>query len=82
MHAKAYDPTIELRSDEQGQRFLYSLRNNSIYTVSLNSLDDREDQNYVGDKGTTKPTGVHLKKTETRIYERAEKGGREPPNIK
>ena len=37
---------------------------------SLNTLDDKEGQNYVGSK---------TKKTGTRIYERAEKSGREPP---
>ena len=31
---------------------------------SQNTLDDREDQNYVGNKGATKPTGVHLRKLE------------------
>ena len=34
------------------------------YTVSLNTLDDKEDQNYVGNEEATKPTGVHLRKLE------------------
>ena len=36
----------------------------TTYTESLNNLDDREDKNFVINEGTTKPTGVHLRKRE------------------
>ena len=64
LHAEAYDPTIELRRNKLGLKFLYRLRSNTKYTESLNTLDDREDQNYEENKGTTKPTGLHLIKLE------------------
>ena len=48
LHAEACDPTMELRKNELGLRMLYRLRSNSTYTVSLNTLDDRKYQNYVG----------------------------------
>ena len=37
---------------------------NITYTVSLITIDDRDDQNYEEDKGATKLTGVHLRKLE------------------
>ena len=61
MHAKAYDPPLELRRKELGLRFLYRPRSNTTYTESLNTLDEREEQNYEENEGATKPTGVHLK---------------------
>ena len=61
MYAEAYDPTMELRKKELGLRFLYRLRSNSTYTDSLNTLDDREDQNMQETKEQKKPTGVHLR---------------------
>ena len=64
MHAEAYNPTMKLRRNELRLRFLYYLRRNSTYTESLNTLDNREDQNYVGNEGAIKPTGVHLRKLE------------------
>ena len=57
---------------------MYRLKSNGTYTESLNTLDDREDQNYKENKGATKPTGIQLSKLEN-IFERAEKGRREPP---
>ena len=45
LHAEACNPTMELRRNELGPRFLYKLRSNFTYTESLNILDDREDQN-------------------------------------
>ena len=54
------------------------IESNSIYTESLNTLDYRKDQNYEENKGATKPTGIQLSKLEN-IFERAEKGRREPP---
>ena len=46
LHYKAYDPTLELRRNELGLRFLYRLRSTTTYTDSLNILDVREDRNY------------------------------------
>ena len=47
LNAETCDPTMELRRNELRLRFLYRLRNNSTYTDSLNTLDDREYKNYV-----------------------------------
>ena len=58
LHAEACDPTIELKSNELG------LRSSTTCTESLNTLNDREDQNYEKNKRATKPTGVHLRKLE------------------
>ena len=60
LHAEAYDAMLELKSNELGLRFLYRI----TYTESLNTLNDREDQNY---ERTTKPTGVYLRKLEQRF---------------
>ena len=53
LHAEAHDLTLELRRNELGMRFLYRLRSSTTYTESLNSLDDREDQNYEENEGAT-----------------------------
>ena len=57
---------------------LYRLKNKTTYTESLNTLDDREDQNYEKIKGATKPTGVHLIKLE-QGYIKKQRGERELP---
>ena len=49
------------------------------YIYRIPKYSDRKVQNYEKNKGATKPTEVHLKKIGTRIYERADKGEREPP---
>ena len=54
MHTEAYDFPLELRKKELELRFLYA--------ESLNTLDDREDQNYKENEGAAKPTGIHLRK--------------------
>ena len=66
---------MELRRNKLGLRFLYRLRSNSTYTVSLNTLNDREDQNYGRNEGSTKPIGVHLRKLEQEYINEQ----REPP---
>ena len=53
LQAEACNPTMELRRNKLGLRFLYKIRSNFTYTIFLNTLDDREDQNYVGNKGAT-----------------------------
>ena len=50
---------MELRRNELRLIFLYRLSSNSTYTISL---DNRGDQNYVGNKGATKPTGIYIAK--------------------
>ena len=42
----------------------FSTKSNTTYIESLNTLDDREDQNYEENKRATKPTRVHLRKLE------------------
>ena len=49
LYAETCGPTMELRHD-LGLRFLYRLRRYSTYTVTLHTLDLREDQNYVWKK--------------------------------
>ena len=39
------EPPLELKKNELSLRFLYKLRSNITYTESLNTLDDRDDQN-------------------------------------
>ena len=58
---------------------MYKLRNNNTYTESLNTLNDREDQNYEENEGSTKPTGVYLRKMEKEYMKEAERSEREPP---
>ena len=56
-----------------GLRFLYRLRSNSTYTEFLNTLDNIEDQNYVGNEEATKPKGVHQRKLEQRYMKEQRK---------
>ena len=65
LHTEAYNLPLEIGGmNELGLRFLYKLRSINAYTESLNTLGNREDQNYVGNERTTKPTGIHLRKLE------------------
>ena len=64
LHTEAYGPSMELRRNKLDLRFMCRQRNNSTYTISLNILDDRENQKYVGNECTTKPTRVRLRKLE------------------
>ena len=70
LHIEVYDPSLELRRNELGVRFLYKLRSNTPFTESL---DDREDQNYKENKGETRPSKSTLKKPGTNINERDER---------
>ena len=54
-----------------GLRFLYKMWSKTKYTESLNTLDDREDQNYEENEGKTRLTGAHLK-NRIKVYGRAE----------
>ena len=58
-------------------RFLYKLSSNITYTKTLNSLDDRKDENYEENKRNNQINKSIPKKTGTRIYERADKGRKE-----
>ena len=46
LYVEANDPLLELRRNELGLRFLYKPKSNISYIGILNTLDDREDQNY------------------------------------
>ena len=50
LHTEACDPTMKLRRNELELRFLYRLKSFSTYTVSLNTLDNIENQNYIETK--------------------------------
>ena len=78
LHPEAYNLPLELRSNELGLIFLYRLRNNATYTESLNTLDDRKNQNYKKNEGATKPKGIHLRKLEQE-YMKEQRGGKTPP---
>ena len=60
LHEEAFDLPLELRSNELGLRLMYNLRSNTTYRVSLNTLDNREDQNNEENEGAIGPMGVHL----------------------
>ena len=47
-------------------RFLYKLKCNTLYIETLNTLDDRENQNYEENKKPIKPMGVYLRRLEER----------------
>ena len=64
LHKEACDQPIELKRNELGLRFLYKLRSSTTYIETINTFDDREDQNYEENKGATRPTEVHLRKLE------------------
>ena len=53
-----------------GLRFLYKMWSKTKYTESLNTLDDREDQNYEENERSIKPSGVYLRKLEQRYMEK------------
>ena len=46
LDVKENDPPLELKRNKLGLRFLYKLKSNTSYIETLNTLDDREDQNY------------------------------------
>ena len=43
---------------------MYKLKSNISYIETLNTLDDREDQNYEENERSIKPTGMYLKRLE------------------
>ena len=50
------------KKERNKAEILYRMRSNTTYTESLNTLDDREDQNYEENVRATKPVGVHQRK--------------------
>ena len=64
-------PPLELRRNELKIRFLYKLKRNSSFMETLNTLDNREDQNYDYEQkeSSTKLMGVYLRRLETRYME-------------
>ena len=69
LHAEANDPSLELRRNELGLRYLYKLKSNPAYIHTLNTLDDSEDQKYEESERSVKPTGVQLRNLEQRYME-------------
>ena len=45
---------------------MYKLRRNTTYTESINTLNNREDQNFEENKGETRQTGVQLREMQQR----------------
>ena len=68
-HVEAKDPPLGQRRNELVLRFLCKLRSNTAYIESLDTLDDRDDQNYENKVGATKPMGVHLRRLKWRHME-------------
>ena len=60
LHVEPNNPPLEIRRNELGLRFLYKLKVNTSYIETLNTLDDREDENYEENKKLIKPTEVYL----------------------
>ena len=50
-------------------KFLYKLRSNTAYTESLNTLDDKNDQNYKKNKRANKSMEVYLRRLEQKYME-------------
>ena len=48
---------------------MYKLKSNTLYIETLNTLDDRENQNYEENERSIKPTGVYLRRLEERYME-------------
>ena len=63
------DPSLELRRNELGLRYLYKLKSNLAYIHTLNTLNDSEDQKYEESERSVKPTGVQLRILEQRYME-------------
>ena len=64
MPLEAYNLLPELRRNKLGLRFLYELRSSTTYKKILNTLDDREVQNFKENKEAARPIGVYLRKLE------------------
>ena len=52
-----------------GLSFFYKLRSNTAYTESLNTLDDKNDQNYKKNKRANKSMEVYLRRLEQKYME-------------
>ena len=52
-----------------GLRFLCKIKSNTSYIDTLNTLDDREGQNYEENEMSIKPTRVYLGRLEPRYME-------------
>ena len=50
LHVEENDPHLEPRRNDLGLKCLYKLKSNSSYIEILNTLDDRDDQNYEGNE--------------------------------
>ena len=61
--------THGIRRNKLGRRFLYKLKSNISYIETLNTLDNREDQNYEDNERSIKSTGVYLRRMEQRYLE-------------
>ena len=56
----ANDPSLELRRNELGLRYLYKLKSNPSYIHTLNTLDDSEDQKYEESERSVNPWESNL----------------------
>ena len=77
LYTEVCDLPLEVRRNELGLRFLYRLRSNTAY---IESLGDRENQNYEENEGTTKPMRVHIGKLEQGFFWQSQ-GGMNSRNI-
>ena len=64
LHVEEYHSPLKLKRNILGLKFLYKLRSKITYTESLNTFDDRENQNYEESNEAAKPKGANLRKLE------------------
>ena len=66
LHIEANDPSLEIRRNELGSRYLYKLKS---YPAYINTLDDSEDQKYEESERSVKPTGATPPRAEGLVTE-------------
>ena len=71
LHVELNDSPLELRKNEL--ELLYKLKSNTFYIETLNTLDNKENQNYEENERFIKLTGVYLRRLEKKIYGRTER---------
>ena len=59
LHVEGNYPPLELRRNELRLGFLCKLKKNTSYIETLNTLDDRGDQNYEENERPIKSTGMY-----------------------
>ena len=69
LNVEANNPSLVLRRNKLGVRFIYKLKSNTSYTESLNKLGESNNKSYEENERATKPMEVNLRKVEQRYLE-------------